>query len=278
MIIEIAKFPTEEGGKEVAGIEISTDEQLEEYHASGLAELNEQLHTPDNGLSDSQRAYGLVLLVTLNEYVKEKKLAQMYSEKHNSMNICSLLAEETVTADRAEKISMLDVRLQKFSERRPETVTAAYYALLKAIAGTEPGLQESMRGYISRWGASYPHIRRIMKTLHQARYAILQTEHESEKENRYRELVCFGIERVIYSGNKTIMLFDDGTKTTATCGEGDTYSRETGMLVCLLKHIYGNEICKLLNDFADETAKAEKNESELVYLQDSSKSAVKKQK
>ena len=78
-----------------------------------------------------------------------------------------------------------------------------------------------------------------------------------------------GIERIIFAdeNKKTIVLFADGTKQTATCQQGDVYSRETGVLVCMLKRIYGNGINDVLNVIADETAKAETGKSELVYLQ-----------
>lgn len=265
MIIEIARFPVEE----------STEDQLIEYHTSGLAELNEQLHDSENGLSDCQRAYGLILLSALSRYVAEEKLMQTFSEEHNSMNICCLLAEETVTADIDGKKSMLDLRLQEFSETSPESDTAVYYSLLKEIAEAESGIQENMRKYISEWAELHIVPAVTKRTLQLARNYTL--EHTADiQDNHYRNLIFFGVKRIIYSGDKTITLFDDGTKAMATCGEGDTYSRETGLLVCLLKHIYGNKICDLLNDFAKETEKAERNESELVYIQNGSKSAMKK--
>ena len=82
-------------------------------------------------------------------------------------------------------------------------------------------------------------------------------------------MLDMGIERVIFAdeSKKTIVLFADGTKQTATCQQGDVYSRETGVLVCMLKRIYGNGINDVLNRIADETAKAETGKSELVYLQ-----------
>lgn len=78
-----------------------------------------------------------------------------------------------------------------------------------------------------------------------------------------------GIKRIIFAdeNKKTIVLFADGTKQTATCQQGDVYSRETGVLICMLKRIYGNGINDVLNMVADETAKAETGKSELVYLQ-----------
>jgi len=82
-------------------------------------------------------------------------------------------------------------------------------------------------------------------------------------------LVGFGIKRVIFADEdkKTIVIFTDGTKQIATCSGNDVYSRETGVMVCILKRIYGNGINDLLNEIADETEKAENGKSELVFIQ-----------
>ena len=81
-------------------------------------------------------------------------------------------------------------------------------------------------------------------------------------------MLDMGIERIIFAdeSKKTIVLFADGTKQTATCQQGDVYSRETGVLVCMLKRIYGNGINDVLNRIADETAKAETGKSELYHI------------
>lgn len=273
MMIEFARFPAENGmGETVAGIKIDTEKQLADYYFDGLAELNEQFHNSASGLNECERAYGLILLSVLSRYVTEEKMKHTFHEQYNVTSICWLLAEETVMADSSGKKSLLDVRLQKFVENNPETETAVYYSLLKEIEKTQADVKENMREFISVW-ADWRYVPgSVRKYLKQVRNDIL----EQTADTQYKDRICFGVERVIYSGNKTIVLFDDGTKTMATCSEGDTYSRETGLLVCLLKHIYGNEICKFLNDFAEETEKAERNESDFVYLQDSSKPAVKK--
>jgi len=82
-------------------------------------------------------------------------------------------------------------------------------------------------------------------------------------------LVGFGIKRVIFADEdkKTIVIFTDGTKQIATCSGNDVYSRETGVMVCILKRIYGSSINDMLNEIADETKKAENGKSELVFIQ-----------
>jgi|SaaInl7_200m_RNA_FD_contig_21_1352804_length_732_multi_8_in_0_out_0_2 hypothetical protein len=44
--------------------------------------------------------------------------------------------------------------------------------------------------------------------------------------------------KVFYSGRDTVVLWMDGTSTCATCSEQDNYSRESGFLVCLWKHVF----------------------------------------
>lgn len=65
------------------------------------------------------------------------------------------------------------------------------------------------------------------------------------------------IKRVIFSGNRTIVIWADGTKTTITCGKDDVFDREKGVALCIVKHMFGdinyyNEIFKSL-DLEDKT-------------------------
>lgn len=50
-----------------------------------------------------------------------------------------------------------------------------------------------------------------------------------------------GIKRVIFNPPATIVLWEDGTKTVVKCGEGDTYSKETGLAMCIAKKAFGNK-------------------------------------
>lgn len=62
------------------------------------------------------------------------------------------------------------------------------------------------------------------------------------------------IERVIFNDPATIIYWKDGTKTVVKCQEGDTYSKETGFVMCYLKKLLGNdntfnkEITKWVNE------------------------------
>lgn len=48
------------------------------------------------------------------------------------------------------------------------------------------------------------------------------------------------IKRVHFNNPMTIVIWDDGTKTIVKCQEGDTYSKETGLALCIAKKSLGN--------------------------------------
>ena len=59
------------------------------------------------------------------------------------------------------------------------------------------------------------------------------------------------IERVIYNAPKTTVVWNDGTKTSSTCGEHDTYNPEMGLALAVLKKIVSSEfVVKTLHDWA----------------------------
>ena len=49
------------------------------------------------------------------------------------------------------------------------------------------------------------------------------------------------IRKVIFNDPATIVFWEDGTKTVVKCKEGDTYSKETGLALCITKKVYGNK-------------------------------------
>lgn len=49
------------------------------------------------------------------------------------------------------------------------------------------------------------------------------------------------IKNVIFNPPATIVLWGDGTKTVVKCGEGDTYSKELGLAMCIAKKALGNK-------------------------------------
>lgn len=49
------------------------------------------------------------------------------------------------------------------------------------------------------------------------------------------------IKNVYFNDPATVVLWDDGTKTIVKCQDGDTYSRETGLALCMAKKALGNK-------------------------------------
>ena len=49
------------------------------------------------------------------------------------------------------------------------------------------------------------------------------------------------IKKVIFNDPATIVLWDDGTKTVVKCQNGDEYSKEKGLALCIAKKHLGNK-------------------------------------
>lgn len=73
------------------------------------------------------------------------------------------------------------------------------------------------------------------------------------------------IDRVIFNDPATIVLWKDGTKTVVKCQEGDTYSEETGLALCVMKKVYGNKgrFNDLFKKWIPEEAENEQSEPEI---------------
>ena len=79
------------------------------------------------------------------------------------------------------------------------------------------------------------------------------------------------IKKVIVRGGVTIILWEDGTKTRATCAPDDTFDPVIGLAQCLLKKIYGKrKIASLVkrieyqNGSKTKTSKSKKNKKEEI--------------
>lgn len=62
------------------------------------------------------------------------------------------------------------------------------------------------------------------------------------------------IKQVIFSGPKTIILWKDGTKTIATCGEGDHYDKYAGFCAAVTKKMFGStsKVKKIIDRYVKE--------------------------
>lgn len=54
----------------------------------------------------------------------------------------------------------------------------------------------------------------------------------------------FDSKKIIFSGNCTIVIWKDGTKTIARCSKWDNFSPEAGVAICFMKHVLGEAKAK----------------------------------
>ena len=74
----------------------------------------------------------------------------------------------------------------------------------------------------------------------------LKTNTEKEKEKKdmhtnYTRMYVPSIKKVIFNNPATIVIWNDGTKTTVKCSELDEYSEEVGLAMCISKKALGNK-------------------------------------
>ena len=82
------------------------------------------------------------------------------------------------------------------------------------------------------------------------RYIKKEEKHFSGKFIREDFPLWVFITKVIYSDPATIVFWNDGTKTVSKCHGEDTYSPETGLILCVLKKLVGtDEVRNLIDDW-----------------------------
>lgn len=69
------------------------------------------------------------------------------------------------------------------------------------------------------------------------------------KKRTINDFIKRDIKRVIFSDNVTIIIWKDNTKTVVKCQPGETFDKEKGLALCIIKHQFGdigyyNEIFK----------------------------------
>lgn len=75
-------------------------------------------------------------------------------------------------------------------------------------------------------------------------YGNLTNEKEKEKKKMhtdYTRTYIPKIKKVIFNNPATIVIWNDGTKTTVKCSERDEYSEEVGLAMCISKKALGNK-------------------------------------
>lgn len=79
-----------------------------------------------------------------------------------------------------------------------------------------------------------------------------------------RKVNPFEIRKVIFNAPATIVYWADGEKTVVKCQEGDVYSKETGLALCIAKKALGNK--GNFNDVFHEWIPEEKEAEEVVKI------------
>ena len=101
--------------------------------------------------------------------------------------------------------------------------------------------------YIDRWKCSNKTTNNAYRGILDSLYyvnSIIEKEAEKEKKNmpvdRNRVYIP-AIKKVIFNNPATIVIWNDGTKTTVKCSERDEYSEEVGLAMCISKKALGNK-------------------------------------
>lgn len=69
-------------------------------------------------------------------------------------------------------------------------------------------------------------------------FAYITREFDLDNRNSFGELK---IKDVIFNDPATIVFWEDGTKTVVKCQDGDVYSKELGLAMCISKKALGNK-------------------------------------
>ena len=101
--------------------------------------------------------------------------------------------------------------------------------------------------YLDRWGRSNKTTnntyRDVLDLLWSAKSNFI-IEKEKEKKGMsvdHNRVYIPAIKKVIFNNPATIVIWNDGTKTTVKCSERDEYSEEVGLAMCISKKALGNK-------------------------------------
>lgn len=85
------------------------------------------------------------------------------------------------------------------------------------------------------------------------------------------------IKKIMYKPPATIIFWNDGTKTVAVCEKEDTYNRELGFALCVLKKKYGNKkVHDMLDKYVHNATEYSKNDGAMVWESEPEEKKVKR--
>lgn len=70
---------------------------------------------------------------------------------------------------------------------------------------------------------------------------IRKLEKEKNDMNTKTKTINFCVNKVIFNGPATVVIWGDGTKTVVKCADGDSYSKWAGFAMCIAKRLYGDD-------------------------------------
>lgn len=74
------------------------------------------------------------------------------------------------------------------------------------------------------------------------------------------------IKKIMYKPPATIVFWNDGTKTVSVCEKGDTYNKELGFALCVLKKKYGNKtVHEMLEKYVHMANEYSEKDNSLVW-------------
>ena len=73
-------------------------------------------------------------------------------------------------------------------------------------------------------------------------------KYKKKDETNFTPLYLPKVKRVMFAPPATITWFEDGSKTVAIAGHGDTYDKEVGLAICMLKRVLGNKEYRRIMD------------------------------
>lgn len=74
-------------------------------------------------------------------------------------------------------------------------------------------------------------------------YERCKKEAAEEELNEKRAVIdglIYSVNRVVFNKNATIVFWNTGEKTVVKCQKGETFDKEKGLALCLIKYLYGN--------------------------------------
>ena len=85
------------------------------------------------------------------------------------------------------------------------------------------------------------------------------------------------IKKIMYKPPATIVFWNDGTKTVAVCEKEDTYNRELGFALCVLKKKYGNKkVHDMLDKYVHNATEYSKSDGAMVWESEPEEKKVKR--